>query len=378
MSKNTFHASLFAVMMGSVSPAIAQGVPTIDTGELRQNLLIIAEQEADYARQQEKERNRTEIARLHEEQIAALDAIIGSTRPSGSSGNMVDDLEAGAGPESSAPNLYNPDDSNSATPELFGDAQVTVEQVIIRAAADTYNRPGVAKAGLSPLQWRALLQALIWQESRFNPNAESHAGAYGLTQIMPGTAGDLGIASTYRNDPYIQAEGGARYLAAQLNTFNGDIVLALAAYNAGPGNVQKHGGVPPFQETRNYVQVIPQKYNEYLGIIGGVDALGTIEPVLAAGAYAGMMNGGAAAYSEETFEMIRQAAVRVRAIVERIETTENVHEAMALNSYVRAESARVMALMTRLRAANSRPLSADAIRNAVEQASEREFLVLGD
>lgn len=378
MSKITIHASLLAVMMGSVSPAIAQGVPTIDTSELRQNLLIIAEQEADYARQQEKERNRAEIARLHEEQIAALDAIIGSTRPSGSSGNMVDDLEAGASPASSAPNLYNPDDSNSATPELFGDAQVTVEQVIIRAAADTYNRPGVAKAGLSPLQWRALLQALIWQESRFNPHAESHAGAYGLTQIMPGTAGDLGIASTYRNDPYIQAEGGARYLAMQLDTFNGDIVLALAAYNAGPGNVQKHGGVPPFQETRNYVQVIPQKYNEYLGIIGGVDALGTIEPVLAAGAYAAMMNGGAAAYSDETFEMIRQAAVRVRAIVERIETTENVHEAMALNSYVRAESARVMALMTRLRAANSRPLSADAIRNAVEQASEREFLVLGD
>jgi hypothetical protein len=69
-----------------------------------------------------------------------------------------------------------------------------------------------------------------------------------------------------------------------LNMFDGNIIHALAAYNAGPGNVQNHGGVPPFAETQHYVVVIPQQYNSYLAAVGGIDALGTIDPVLLANA----------------------------------------------------------------------------------------------
>lgn len=377
MSKHLRKLSL-AAMLGTATMASGQGVPIVDANQLQKNLQILSEQLADLKRQKGKQEQRAEITRLHEEQLAALDAIIGSTRPTGSSNDMIAELEAGDEPASAAAHLYAPEDANTASPELFGDAQVTVEQVIIRAAQATYSHPGVAKAGLSPVQWRALLQALIWQESRFNPHAESPAGAYGLTQIMSGTAGDLGIKNTYRNDPYVQAEGGARYLAQQLNTFNGDVVLALAAYNAGPGNVQKHNGVPPFSETQHYVQIIPTKYNDYLAKIGGVEALGTIDPVLAAGAHTAMMSDGAMIYGDNAYEMVRQSAVRVRSIIERIDTTETPHEAMALNAYMRAETARVMVLLTRLRAANSKPLSAEAIQLAVEQAAERRFLTFGD
>lgn len=94
--------------------------------------------------------------------------------------------------------------------------------------------------------------SLVKQESQFNPTARSPKGAYGLTQLMPGTARELGVNP---RDPLQNLEGGARYLRQQLDTF-GSLPLALAAYNAGPGNVQKHGGIPPFRETQNYVRTI--------------------------------------------------------------------------------------------------------------------------
>tara|TARA_R110000803_G_scaffold95820_2_gene163922 strand:+ start:202 stop:1689 length:1488 start_codon:yes stop_codon:yes gene_type:complete len=97
-----------------------------------------------------------------------------------------------------------------------------------------------------------LFLRLVNQESSFRPNAVSEAGATGLAQLMPGTARDLGVDP---NDPVQNLTGGARYLRQQLDAF-GTPELALAAYNAGPGNVRKYGGVPPFKETQNYVSTI--------------------------------------------------------------------------------------------------------------------------
>jgi soluble lytic murein transglycosylase-like protein len=98
----------------------------------------------------------------------------------------------------------------------------------------------------------ALLAGLIRQESGFNANAGSPAGAQGLTQLMPGTARGLGVTNPL--DPAQSIEGGAKYLAAQLQHFGGDVTKALAAYNAGPGAVERFGGVPPYAETQAYVR----------------------------------------------------------------------------------------------------------------------------
>ncbi len=97
-----------------------------------------------------------------------------------------------------------------------------------------------------------LFLRLVQQESGWNPSARSNKGARGLAQLMPGTAAKLGVDAS---DPIQNLEGGARYLRMMYNTF-GSWRLALAAYNAGPGAVQKYGGVPPYQETKNYVRVI--------------------------------------------------------------------------------------------------------------------------
>jgi soluble lytic murein transglycosylase-like protein len=105
-----------------------------------------------------------------------------------------------------------------------------------------------ARNGVDP----ALLTGLIRAESNFDPNATSPAGAQGLAQLMPATAAGLGVTNPL--DPAQAIEGGAKYLRQQLDHFGGDASKALAAYNAGPGAVERFGGVPPYQETQNYVR----------------------------------------------------------------------------------------------------------------------------
>jgi soluble lytic murein transglycosylase-like protein len=107
----------------------------------------------------------------------------------------------------------------------------------------------------------ALVRALIHAESAFNPNALSHKGAQGLMQLMPATAKELGVADA--KDPIQNIEGGVKYLSALLKQFKGDITLATAAYNAGPGAVTKYDGIPPYKETQVYVERVAILHERY-------------------------------------------------------------------------------------------------------------------
>ncbi len=127
---------------------------------------------------------------------------------------------------------------------LAGAEQYSAE---IAKAAKTYNLP------------EKLLASVMKQESNFNSNAQSGAGASGLMQLMPSTARYLGVDDSFNPEQNIM--GGAKYLRQMLNQFDNNVETALAAYNAGPGNVKKYDGVPPFKETQNYVKNILNYYN---------------------------------------------------------------------------------------------------------------------
>ena len=109
----------------------------------------------------------------------------------------------------------------------------------------------------------ALVLGVIKQESGFKPQAESHCGAQGLMQLMPGTAQNMGVKDSFSIEQNI--DGGCKYLRKMLDRFDGNVNHALAAYNAGPGNVEKYKGVPPFAETKNYVKSVVAHAEKFQG-----------------------------------------------------------------------------------------------------------------
>ncbi|HEY8315105.1 MAG TPA: lytic transglycosylase domain-containing protein [Candidatus Baltobacteraceae bacterium] len=127
------------------------------------------------------------------------------------------------------------------------------------AQIDSLVQANSAAWGVDP----ALVKAIIANESGFNANATSRTGAQGLMQLEPGTAAGLGVSDSY--DPAQNVWGGTRYIRGLLERFHGDMRLAVAAYNAGPGAVEKYDGVPPYAETQNYVQNVLSSYDKYKG-----------------------------------------------------------------------------------------------------------------
>ena len=149
------------------------------------------------------------------------------------------------------PVLYAPNTSTTAsTGRVFNAENLRCSDELdgyFKKAADTY---GIDSK---------LLKSIAFCESSFNPNNTSSSGAMGIMQLMPETAKSLGVVNAY--DPQENIMGGAKYFSMMLDRYDGNISLALAAYNAGPGNVDKYGGIPPFKETQNYVPKVLGYYN---------------------------------------------------------------------------------------------------------------------
>ncbi|HEX03610.1 MAG TPA: lytic transglycosylase domain-containing protein [Bacteroidetes bacterium] len=148
------------------------------------------------------------------------------------------------------------DEINESSPSLYQSppndllAQMTASHTSTRADFETLAIEAADRYDLDP----RLVQAVIRAESEWDSTAVSSAGAMGLMQLMPDTATELGVMDAFDAEQNI--DGGARYLRQMLDRYDGELSVALAAYNAGPSAVDKHGGVPPFEETRQYVQKI--------------------------------------------------------------------------------------------------------------------------
>ena len=353
---------------GALAPeAAAQGVPVADGSALGQVVARLEALASDLGVQEERGAARADMAVVEAEQLAVLDRMTAALQGGGYAPPA--DLE-GSGPLGAAA-VYPQGPTGPMDARLFGEGRETVEAMIVQVAGEY--APQAAAAGLTPTQFRALFQALVKQESAFDVHARSHVGATGLAQLMPGTAADLG------RDPHVPIEnlrGGADYITQQLSRF-GNVPHALAAYNAGPGRVIEYGGVPPFEETQGYVRRITGYYNEYLGRIGGPDALGTIDPSdFALAEYAGV-SGAASAYAAGSHGSAVAAVARLRSIVEGVDAQPDVTSAMAHNTYARAELGRVLAMRVRLLAAENQRQAAHGQHLAADRLAEWRLKRMG-
>lgn len=147
--------------------------------------------------------------------------------------------------------------SNTAVNNTAASASVKLEASGLSCSAqlDAIFDEAASKYGVDA----KFLKAIAKCESDFSTECTSSSGAMGIMQLMPQTAASLGVTNAY--DPYQNIMGGARYISEKLAQYNGDKSLALAAYNAGSGNVAKYGGIPPFKETQNYVAKVMAYYN---------------------------------------------------------------------------------------------------------------------
>jgi len=188
----------------------------------------------------------TDLAAV-QQRIAEITGAPAPGAPAGAPGAFGALVQAAMDPSPAAGNP-GPSDTGAASgaPAMVPPAQI--DQLVSQNAG---------RWGVDP----ALVKAIIANESGFNANATSKTGAQGLMQLMPGTAAGLGVTDSY--DPGQNVFGGTRYIRGLLDRFHGDMRLAIAAYNAGPGAVEKYDGVPPYAETQNYVQNVLASYDKY-------------------------------------------------------------------------------------------------------------------
>lgn len=174
--------------------------------------------------------------------------LLTNTTPSGNFQTFNQKVKETYYPESQVRNL-----TNNTSSSYYG--QSASSRSANKNAYDELIRSSAYRHGVDP----ALMKAMMHTESAFNPNARSPVGAQGLMQLMPATARRFSVNNAW--NPAENIEGAAKYIAWLMRRFNNNVEFAVAGYNAGEGNVDKYGGIPPFRETRNYVKSVLSRYH---------------------------------------------------------------------------------------------------------------------